>query len=96
MKNMEKRWIEPDAYAISREEYAKDRIVRDVIYIEEKMMSLHDCLLALQRMATREREKYEKANLGVTTRKHRATAELFEAVMFYLRAKNEVIAKMKT
>ena len=95
MRNMEKKWIEPEAYEISREEYARDKVVRDTIESEQSMMSLHDCLLALQRMATREREKHEKS-LGLTTsRKHRATAELFENVMFYLRAKNEVIKKMK-
>lgn len=94
MKNMEK-WNEPDAYAISREEYARDRVVRDVIDNEERMMSMHECLIALQRMATREREKHEKASAGTTSRKHRATAELYEAIMFYLRAKNEVIKKMK-
>jgi hypothetical protein len=94
MKNMEK-WIEPEAYAISREEYAKDKVVRDVIDNDERMMTLHECLLTLQRMATREREKHERAVITTTSRKHRATAELYEAIMFYLRAKNEVIKKMK-
>ncbi len=94
MKNMEK-WIEPEAYAISREEYAKDKVVRDVIDNDERMMTLHECLLTLQRMATREREKSEKSTTQPIARKHRATAELYESVMFYLRAKNEVIKKMR-
>jgi hypothetical protein len=92
---MEKKWIEPEAYAISREEYDKDRVVRDVVAPETKMMTMGDCLLALQRMTTREREKYEKAINSTTARKHRATAELFESVMFFLRAKNEVIKHMR-
>lgn len=95
MKNMEKRWIEPDAYGISREEYEKDNVVRDVIEPKTKMMTFGDCLLALQRMTNREREKSEKAITTHHARRHQVTAELFEAVMFYLRAKNEVIKKMK-
>ncbi len=94
MKNMEK-WIEPEAYAISREEYEKDRVVRDVVAPETKMMTMGDCLLALQRMTTRERERSERATTQPIARKHRATAELYESVMFFLRAKNEVIKKMR-
>jgi len=94
MKNMEK-WIEPEAYAISREEYAKDKVVRDIIDNDESMMTLGDCLLALQRMTTRERERSERATTQPIARKHRATAELYESVMFFLRAKNEVIKKMR-
>lgn len=95
MRNMEKRWIEPEAYEISREEYAKDRVVRDVIEPITKMMTMGDCLLALQRMTNREREKAEKVASLTHARKHTSTAEFYEAVMFYLRAKNEVIKKMK-
>jgi hypothetical protein len=94
MRNMEKKWIEPDAYAISREEYERDRVVRDIIEPTTEMLTMGDCLLALQRMTIREREK-SNASTQPIARRHRATAELFEAVMFYLRAKNEVIKKMK-
>lgn len=92
---MVNKWIEPEAYAISRDEYARDRVVRDIVSPETKMMTMGDCLLALQRMATREREREERTSVQTTLRKHRATAELYEAIMFYLRAKNEVIKKMK-
>lgn len=95
MKNMEKKWIEPEAYGISREEYSKDKVVRDVIDNSHNMMNMGDCLLALQRMANREREKLEKLAEGKYGHSHRAKAELYEAIMFYLRAKNEVIKKMK-
>ena len=89
------KWIEPEAYAISREEYAKDKVVRDIIDNEQSMMTLGDCLLALQRMTTREREKSEHSPIPSTARRHRATAELYESIMFFLRAKNEVIKKMR-
>lgn len=92
---MEKRWIEPEAYEISREEYARDKVVRDVSELPTRMMTMGDCLLALQRMTTREREKAQKVASLTHSRKHSATAEFYEAVMFYLRAKNEVIKKMK-
>jgi hypothetical protein len=95
MRNMEKRWIEPEAYEISREEYAKDKVVRDVYEPTTKMMTIGDCLLALQRLTNREREKAEKVASMTHSRRHTMTAEFYEAVMFYLRAKNEIIRKMK-
>ena len=95
MRNMEKKWIEPDAYSISREEYEKNKVVKDCIESNTKMLSIGDCLLALQRMTNREREKSEKVASMVYSRKHQATAEFYESVMFYLRAKNEIIKKMK-
>lgn len=95
MKNMEKKWVEPEAYEISREEYAKDKVVRDIAEPPVKMMTMGDCLLALQRLANREREKCDKVASTPHNRRHRSMAEFYEAVMFYLRAKNEVIRKMK-
>lgn len=88
-------WIEPEAYRISREEFQKDKVVRDVIEPPSKLISMAETMVVLQRMATREREKSETTNVAKTARKHRATAEIYEAVMFYLRAKNEVIKAMK-
>jgi len=89
------KWIEPEAYRISREEWGKNRMVRDSIEPPSKLMSMAETMVVLQRMATREREKCETTKVPKTARKHRATAEIYEAVMFYLRAKNEVIKMMK-
>jgi hypothetical protein len=92
---MAEKWIEPEAYRISREEYEKDKVVKDIIDNEFRMMSLSECVMALQRMATREREKEESIQVASLIRKHRATAELYESIIFYLRAKNEVIKHMR-
>jgi hypothetical protein len=89
------KWIEPEAYRISREEYERDKVVRDIIDNEFRMLSLGDCILALQRMTSRERVKEESTTNQTTAKRHRAMAELYESIMFYLKAKNEVIKKMK-
>lgn len=89
------KWIEPEAYEISRDEYAKDKIVRDIVTNNERMMSMAECILAIQRMATRERDKVDKTTTKLTATKHRALAELYESVIFYLKAKNQVIKAMK-
>ena len=85
MRNLAKKWIEPPAYAASREEYSREGIVEDRLPDTSSTARALEVIDALERLSRRAKQKAEKATTGQTMRKHLATHQLFDRAVHYLR-----------
>lgn len=85
MPSMDKNWIEPPAYAASREEYARTGVVENKLPETSQGVRALEVIEALERLSKRAREKAEKATTGQTMRKYLRTQELYDRAVYYLR-----------